>query len=253
MPIETHNFPDIVCIVESWLGHDVRDQEIAIPNYNIFRHDRNRHGGGILIYVKDSYITSVLPGAPPDLEIITICVQSGNCKACLSLFYRPPSSSSVIFDTFCKYLESLNTVQFSNFILLGDFNINFVNPSHPLYSKLCNIMSTYCLTQIVSECTHVHHNGSTSIIDLVFLSNPASLLSCVTVPPLSNSDHNGLLTTMKWKGILLAESTPADVPFGGMLMLIGRKHVSLLTTQIGTHCVLMISICLGLTGNSSYN
>ena len=195
--IETHNFPDIVCIVESWLGHDVGDQEIAIPNYNIFRHDRNRYGGGILIYVKDSYTTSVLPGVPPDLEIITICVQSGNCKACLSLFYRPSSSSSVIFDTFCKYLESLNTAQFSNFILLGDFNVNFVNPSHPLYSKLCNIMSTYCLTQIVSECTHVHHNGSTSIIDLVFLSNPSSLHSCVTVPPLSNSDHNGLLTTMK--------------------------------------------------------
>ena len=34
-------------------------------------------------------------------------------------------------------------------------------------------------------------------------------------------------------------------------MLIERKHVSLLTTQIGTHCVPMISICLGLTGNSS--
>ena len=79
-------------------------------------------------------------------------------------------------------------------------NVNFVSSSHPLYSKLCNIMSTYCLTQIVTEYTHVHHNGSTSIIDLVFLSNPASLLSCVTVPPLLNSDHNGLLTTMKWKG-----------------------------------------------------
>ena len=45
----------------------------------------------------------------------------------------------------------------------------------------------------------MHHNGSTSIIDLVFLSNPTSLLSCVKVPPLFNSDHNGLLTTLKWK------------------------------------------------------
>ena len=84
--VEVNN-PDIICIVESWLGHDVRDQEIAILNHYIFRHDRNRHGGGILIYVKDTYITSVLPGVPTDLEIITICVQSGNCKACLSLFY----------------------------------------------------------------------------------------------------------------------------------------------------------------------
>ena len=88
--IEAHNFPDVICIVESWLGHDVRDQEITISNYNIFRHDRNRHGGGILIYVKNTYITSVLPDAPTDLEIITICV------ACISLFYRPPSSSSVL-------------------------------------------------------------------------------------------------------------------------------------------------------------
>ena len=134
--VEAHNFPDVICIVESWLGHDVKDQ--------------NRHGGGILIYAKDTYITSVLPCAPTDLEIITICVQSGNCKACLSLFYRPPSSSSVIFDTFCKYFESLNTAQYSNFILLGDFNINFVSSSHPL----CNIMSTYCLTQIVTECSY---------------------------------------------------------------------------------------------------
>ena len=49
--VEVNN-PDIVCIVESWLGHDVRDQEIAIPNYNIFRLDRNRHGGGILIILR---------------------------------------------------------------------------------------------------------------------------------------------------------------------------------------------------------
>ena len=38
LAVEVNN-PDIVCIVESWLGHDFRDQEIAIPNYNICRHD----------------------------------------------------------------------------------------------------------------------------------------------------------------------------------------------------------------------
>ena len=58
---EAHDFPD-VCIVESWLCHDIREQEIAIPNYNVFHHDQNRHGGGILFYFKDTYITSELPG-----------------------------------------------------------------------------------------------------------------------------------------------------------------------------------------------
>ena len=50
--------PAGVMVILFWYEtHDVRDQEIAVPNYNIFRHDRNRHCGGIL----DSYITSVPP------------------------------------------------------------------------------------------------------------------------------------------------------------------------------------------------
>ena len=77
-------------------------------------------------------------------------------KLAFHFFTDPPCSSSVIFDTFCKYLEPLNTAQYSNFNLLGDFNVNFVNSSHPF--KLCNIMSTYCLTQIVAECTQHIYN-----------------------------------------------------------------------------------------------
>ena len=71
----------------------------------------------------------------------------------------------------------------------------------------------------------------------------------MTVPLLSTSDHNGLLTTLKWKATAWP---PAGIPSGGMLMLIGRKHVSLLTTLTGTHNLLMVSVCPGLTGNNNY-
>ena len=90
-------------------------------------------------------------------------------------------------------------------------------------------MSTYFLSQRVYMYTS---NGTTSIIDQVFLwSNPTSLLSRVTLPSLSTSDHKGFLTLE----ILAVESTPAGIPSEGMLMLIGRQHVSLLTTLTGTH------------------
>ena len=56
---------------------------------------------------------------------------------------------------------------------------------------------------------------------------------------------------MKWKANGM-ESTPAGIPSGGMLMLIGRKHVNLLTTLTGTHDFLMVSICPGLTSNNNY-
>ena len=50
--------------------------------------------------------------------------------------------------------------------------------------------------------------------------------------------------------LLAAEFTPAGIPSGGMLMLVRGKHVSLLKTLTGTCCLLMISICPGLTGKT---
>ena len=54
--------PLVVCIVESWLSHDISDDEICIDNYQICRLDRNRHGGGVLMYVCSRFI--ILETAP---------------------------------------------------------------------------------------------------------------------------------------------------------------------------------------------
>ena len=44
--------PDLVCIVESWLSEDATDNEILLHDYipGTYRFDRNRHGGGIVLY-----------------------------------------------------------------------------------------------------------------------------------------------------------------------------------------------------------
>ena len=39
--------PDIVYIVETWLDHSISDNELLVPNYQLFRLDKNRHGGGM--------------------------------------------------------------------------------------------------------------------------------------------------------------------------------------------------------------
>ena len=41
--------PGIVCIVETWLGSDVLDSEICIPDYELTRLDRDRQGGGVIV------------------------------------------------------------------------------------------------------------------------------------------------------------------------------------------------------------
>ena len=114
----------------------------------------------------------------------------------LALFYRPPSSSYSILDNLltilCTYIDP---PCLANFILLGDFNINFFDTSHPLFSKLHMVSSSLSLTQVVTTLTHFSSTCN-SLIDLVFLSSPNSLIFCQTVPPLSNSDHLGLLVAV---------------------------------------------------------
>ncbi len=56
--------PDIICIVESWLDNTILDCELTILNYKLLRLDRNRHGGGIILYIRDSLSFSLVLSGP---------------------------------------------------------------------------------------------------------------------------------------------------------------------------------------------
>ena len=185
--------PDIVCIVE--LSGDISDDEIALSGYSIVRLDRNRHGGGILIYIRSSLSFHVTVPGPFDLEIIFVTIHlSDNKSLFLGTFYRQPSSLSSSFDVLFDVLCSLNVTCFSNFILLGGFNVDVMS-----HSPLCNHLDNILLSQVVTEPTHIKHNGNSSLIDLVLMLAPETLSSCTTVPPLANSDHLGILIDIHCK------------------------------------------------------
>ena len=183
--------PDIICIVETWTNVDILNSELCIQGYEIIRLDRNRHGGGILIYVNTRYSHNILYSDSPDLELLIVSIFTTTTPITLALFYRPPSSPYGIFDTLQTTLFShVETLLLSNFILIGDFNVNYLNNTHPLFSKLHTVT---CLTQVVTSPTHC----SNSLIDLIFLSSSEALSSCEILPPLANSDHNGILLLLQ--------------------------------------------------------
>ena len=58
--IITKNDFDVLCISETWLSEHVKDNDISIPGYNIFRKDRKHSlGGGVCIYVKENFIVKI--------------------------------------------------------------------------------------------------------------------------------------------------------------------------------------------------
>ena len=86
-----------------------RDSELIIPNYQVLRLDRNRHGGGILLYIHNSRTYSVIKG-PSNLELMLISVgqASSTNKFCIDVFYRSPTSPYSCMDDFCSFLEDVD-------------------------------------------------------------------------------------------------------------------------------------------------
>ncbi len=60
-------------------------------------------------------------------------------------------------------------------------------------------MTSFSLSQVVGSPTHFSHSGQPSLIDLVFVSDHFS--TCSVIPKLANSDHLGLLVTLKHQNL----------------------------------------------------
>ena len=125
--------PDFVCIVESWLDSDVSNNDVFIPDYVCVRLDRNRHGGGIVLYIKHYFQYRLLVQGPSGLELLIVSICNGPN---IGIFYRPPSSPVCTLDSLFNVLCTLDVITISNFILVGDFNINYLSPTMFLYHHL---------------------------------------------------------------------------------------------------------------------
>ena len=62
-------------LVETWLSDDVLDSEVAIHNYySLIRLDRNRHGGGVAIHVRNCVLYRIVLSGAAELElIVSLC------------------------------------------------------------------------------------------------------------------------------------------------------------------------------------
>ena len=103
-------------------------------------------------------------------------------RLCVSVSPPPQSSEASLLDELPAYP---NSVQFRNFIIIGNFSVVVLSDSHSVYSKLCSVISTLSLTQMVHKLTHFHYNGTASTIDLLLASNHHLIDYCSTVPTLS--------------------------------------------------------------------
>ena len=194
---------DAVLINKSKLDSEISTPEVIPDNlgYTVYRKDRNRHGGGVMILIKNCYSSQIVD-IKSDAELLWIEVQLKNQrKLLLSTFYRPPSSDDEYLKLFDASLLDIRTRTANNpnhtIIVGGDFNLPDINWEHncvsassskkKLHDSFLSTLADHNLSQMVTEPTREDH-----ILDLMLTNNPSIIKSVHILPGVS--DHEFVLS-----------------------------------------------------------
>ena len=191
---------DIICLGETFLDETINDHEVNIEGCVIVRRDKNRNGGGVAIYVRNS-INWVIRAEfdTEDLETITVGISKPKSKPFLiNCVYRPPDSTLELLNTYEKLIEKLDSED-KKTILIGDFNCDWTGVKSGKVklqtNKLYEITQTFQFKQMIDQPTRITNN-SEIIIDLAFTNKPELIIRSGVIH-IRTSDHSFILIQRK--------------------------------------------------------
>jgi len=84
--IAASSSPPVIALCENWFDEYVQDTVLFIPNYHLVHRDRNRHGGGLLLFISDDiHSTCLLRHASFELLAVELKLKQGPLT--IVLFY----------------------------------------------------------------------------------------------------------------------------------------------------------------------
>ncbi len=132
-------------------------------------HDRNRHGGGVAIYIRDIIPYSERNSLIPDnIEAICLEIKKPYTKPILiSTWYRPANSNTKWPDGFEFFLQNVNNENIET-VITGDFNIDLLPKENEssINRRLLELLTTYELQQIIDKPTRVTESTK-ALLDLI--------------------------------------------------------------------------------------
>lgn len=120
---------DVLAVTETFLGDEILDSELLGGDYTIFRRDRNRHGGGVMLYVKNSISAIRRRDLETNCEVLWVELSTGPRRC-----YWEPSTvhlapcMSISPSLRCHWLPSRNLTLF---VLCGDLNLPHLDWAEP--------------------------------------------------------------------------------------------------------------------------
>ena len=185
---------DVLVIQETKLDETFPEKSFIIPGFKApFRQDRNRHGGGIMVFVREDIPSRMLPTIKgfEDFEGLFIEINLRKSKWLLLATYKPPSlSKEFYFSRVNKALDAFGS-NFENIILMGDLNTTDTDET------LIEFLEDREFSNLVHFPTCFMSAENPSTIDLIITNKQKSFQNTVGVSTGLSDFHKMVLTSMK--------------------------------------------------------
>ena len=205
--LETYNVQhklDMICLSETFLDSSIstNDERLNMKGYKLTRADNasDSKKGGVGIYYKE-----FLAARPVEVNNVNECVifevSIKNKRGYVVSLYRSPSQTQDEFDIFLiSFEQMIGDIIAKNplFVLItGDFNVRSTNwwkndLSTSESTQLDSLTTSYGLSQIISDPTHILPNSS-SCIDFIFTNQPNLVTESGVHPYLHPNCHHQIV------------------------------------------------------------
>ena len=184
---------DILVIAETKLDNTFATNQFTINGFNPpLRYDRNKNGGGLLIYIREGVPAKQLKDftTPDDIECGIIEVNLHKKKWILFGTYRPPSQNvSYFLDELGKAIDHYSS-HCENFIALGDFNIGVE------HQKMKSFMEIFHLKNLIKVPT-CFKSDNPKCIDLILTNKHHSFQESSAIDTGLSDFHSMIVTILK--------------------------------------------------------
>ena len=185
---------DIFMISETKLDDTFPFNQFSIEGYSQqFRRDRNKHGGGIIIYIRDHLPCKEIKSfiLPQNIECKFIEVTCGKTKWLLVGGYNPQQESISYFLNHISKGIDKSLSSHENFLIMGDFNC-------PVSEKLMNdFCETYDLVNLINKPTCYKNPNNPSSIDVILTNRKSSFQNSMTIETGLSDCHKMTVTVLK--------------------------------------------------------
>ena len=189
---------DILLINESKIDDTVLDNAICISGYNIIQNDRNRNGGGVIMYLKQLLSFTERNDLVVDsLEMICVEIKKPyNRSFLVCAWYRLPNSNTNLLDDSEVFLHKCDLAN-QELIIMGNLNCEVSKTTPESNTRNLQLLSLlYQLDQLISEPTRVTGTSAT-LIDLFFTNKPENIIQSGVIH-IGISDHSLIYAVRKF-------------------------------------------------------